>query len=185
MSIVQSFEPVIGLEPKVLILGSMPGIASLTEHQYYAHPRNSFWPIMAQLLDIEWSPVYSQRVSQLRQYPLILWDVLRACDRKGSLDSAILTEGRVANDIAGLLSSHPTIRCIVFNGGAADKMFKQQVASTVDEIHRFDLLRMPSTSPAHASQNFEQKLDQWLRIADYFEIPRHKNLDSPLTYGNS
>ena len=89
MSIVQSFEPVIGLEPKVLILGSMPGIASLTEHQYYAHPRNAFWPIMAQLLDIEWSPVYSQRVSQLRQYPLILWDVLRACDRKGSLDSAI------------------------------------------------------------------------------------------------
>lgn len=185
MSIVQSFKPIIGLEPKVLILGSMPGIASLTEHQYYAHPRNAFWPIMAQLLCVEWSPIYSQRVKQLGHFPLILWDVLKACKRKGSLDSAIMTEGLVANDIASLLSLHQGISCIAFNGGAADKMFKQQVTPTIEQIDRFDLLRMPSTSPAHASLNFEQKLDQWRRITDYFKIPDHKNLDSPLTSVNS
>ena len=185
MSIVQSFKPVIGIEPKVVILGSMPGIASLTEHQYYAHPRNTFWPIMARLFGVEWSPLYSQRVNQLRNYPLILWDVLRACERKGSLDSAIKADGRVANDIASLLSGHQGIRCIVFNGGAAEKMFKQQVAPTIEQIDRFDLLRMPSTSPAHASLSIEQKLDQWRRIMDYLEIPQHKNPDRPLTSGKS
>ena len=70
MPVVQSFDPVIGTNPKVLILGSMPGVASLEAQQYYAHPRNGFWPIMARLFDIEWAADYATRIEQLRQLPV-------------------------------------------------------------------------------------------------------------------
>ncbi len=169
MPFVKSFEPVIGSNPKVLILGSMPGIASLQAQQYYFHPRNAFWPIMAQLFNVEWADDYAMRIEQLKKFPVILWDTLKACHREGSLDSAITKEQLEANDITGLLEKHPSIRLIAFNGSASEKYFKQTLSKSMPENRAVDLIRLPSTSPAHASKNFQQKLQDWQLITSYLD----------------
>ena len=166
---VQSFDPIIGVQPRVLILGSMPGVESLKQQRYYAHPRNAFWPIMAALFDQQWPEEYPQRIAQLRRLPLILWDVLHSCHRPGSLDSSILADQQQANPIAELLQQYDSIRWIVFNGQTAEKLFRQHVLGSIDERSRFELIRLPSTSPAHASKNLQQKLEEWSVIRDYCE----------------
>lgn len=167
MPFVESFEPVVGANPRVLILGSMPGIASLEAQQYYAHPRNAFWPIMAELFDVKWSDDYELRIRQVKCLPLILWDTLKACHREGSLDSAILKDKIAANDIVGLLNEYTGIRLIAFNGATSEKYFKQTVAKLLTHKQQLDQVRLPSTSPAHASKNFQQKLEQWKVITNY------------------
>jgi len=167
MPFIESFEPVIGTNPKVLILGSIPGIASLQVQQYYAHPRNLFWPIMAKLFDVEWDNEYESRIRQVKKLPVVLWDTLKACHREGSLDSAILKDELEANDILGLLKSHPGIDLIAFNGAASEKYFKQTVGRLLTDEQQVDLQRLPSTSPAHASKNFQQKLEDWKVVMAY------------------
>ena len=167
MPVVQSFDPVIGTNPRVLILGSMPGVASLEAQQYYAHPRNGFWPIMARLFDVEWVEDYAARIEQLRQLPVILWDVLRSCRREGSLDADICSSEFEPNAIGRLLDQYDSLRLIAFNGATAEKFFRQQVAPSIPNLQRFELLRLPSTSPAHASLNLAQKLELWRVIVSY------------------
>ena len=169
MPFIESFAPVIGDNPKVLILGSIPGIASLQVQQYYAHPRNNFWPIMAKLFDVEWLDDYESRIQQVKKFPVVLWDTLKACHREGSLDSAILKDQLEANDIVGLLERVKSIRLIAFNGAASEKYFKQTVAKLLTSEHQLDLIRLPSTSPAHASKNFQQKLEDWQVIKNYLD----------------
>ena len=167
MSLVESFNPVIGRSPRVLILGSMPGITSLQQQQYYAHPRNAFWPIMAEIFAVRWRDDYAERIQQLQSLPLILWDTLKRCQREGSLDSAIVKDRLQANDIAGLLDRYSSIRLIAFNGAAAEKYFNQAVADSLNQAGRVDRVRLPSTSPAHASKNLLQKLAEWRVIQAY------------------
>ena len=167
MPFIESFEPVIGTDPKVLILGSIPGIASLQAQQYYAHPRNAFWPIMAELFDVEWSAEYEIRIQQVKKLPVVLWDTLKACHREGSLDSAITKDRLGANDIIGLLKLQPNIRLIAFNGVASEKYFKQTVAKLLTDDKQVDRIRLPSTSPAHASKNVQQKIEDWKVIVRY------------------
>lgn len=169
MPFVESFEPIIGKNPKVLILGSMPGIASLQAQQYYAHPRNNFWPIMARIFDVEWSDDYALRIQQVKKFPVVLWDTLKACHREGSLDSAITKDQLEANDIAGLLKQHTSIRLIAFNGAASEKYFKLTVAKRLSTENSIDRIRLPSSSPAHASKNFQQKLEDWTVIKTYLD----------------
>ncbi|MCK4709867.1 MAG: DNA-deoxyinosine glycosylase [Gammaproteobacteria bacterium] len=167
MPFIESFEPVIGENPKVLILGSIPGIASLQAQQYYAHPRNAFWPIMAKLFDVDWSDDYQSRIEQVKCLPVVLWDTLKACHREGSLDSAITKDRLEANDIVGLLKQVSSIRLIAFNGAASEKYFKQTVAKLLTKHELLNQIRLPSTSPAHASKNFQQKLEDWKVITEY------------------
>ncbi len=167
MPIVQSFDPVIGVNPKVLILGSMPGVASLEAYQYYAHPRNAFWPIMAELFAQQWADDYQQRIRQLQQLPLVLWDVLKSCQREGSLDSAIVQQQLQANDIASLLSRYASIKALFFNGATAEKYFRQYVLHGLKDSAAYSLIRLPSTSPAHASKDFQQKLSEWRVIKSF------------------
>jgi hypoxanthine-DNA glycosylase len=167
MPVVQSFDPIIGTNPRVLILGSMPGVASLEAQQYYAHPRNGFWPIMARLFNVEWAEDYATRIEQLRQLPVILWDVLRSCRREGSLDADICSSEFEPNAIGDLLVKYDSLRLIAFNGATAEKFFRQQVAPSIPNLQRFELLRLPSTSPAHASKNLAQKLEDWRAIVRY------------------
>ncbi|MBT8434833.1 MAG: DNA-deoxyinosine glycosylase [Gammaproteobacteria bacterium] len=166
---VQSFEPIVGHQPRILILGSMPGTASLQVVQYYAHPRNAFWPIMAELFGIDPRSAYEQRVAELCRHPLILWDTLQACHRPGSLDSNIDAKTARANDVPGLLKQIPGIRAIVFNGATSEKYFKQLVLPNLPQSPQLALLRMPSTSPAHAGMNFEQKLSAWRQLMDFID----------------
>jgi len=169
MSRVQSFAPVIGRQPRIVILGSMPGVASLEAVQYYAHPRNAFWPIIGELFGIDPTQDYESRISQLEKLPLILWDTLQACHRPGSLDSNIDAGSVRANDFPGLLKQHPGIRAILFNGATSEKYFKQLVVPKLPESLGIELIKMPSTSPAHAGMRFEQKLEVWRRLLDFID----------------
>ena len=169
MARVRSFEPLVGRQPRILILGSMPGIASLQAVQYYAHPRNAFWAIMAELFGIDPTASYSQRVAELSRHPLILWDTLQACHRPGSLDSNIDAKTARANDFPGLLKRFPEIRAILFNGATSEKYFKQLVLPNLPQKLELTLLRMPSTSPAHAGMDFEQKLSAWRQLLDFID----------------
>ena len=167
MSQVHSFEPIIGHQPRIIILGSMPGVISLQTVQYYANPRNAFWPIMAELFGIDHQTSYVERVAQVTTLPVILWDTLKSCHRPGSLDSNIDRSSVEANDFAGLLENYPQIKAIVFNGATSEKYFKQLVLPTLANSDELGLLRMPSTSPANAGMNFDQKLQAWRRLFDY------------------
>lgn len=167
-SLCYSFPPVAKADARVLILGSMPGEASLQAQQYYAHPRNSFWPIMMTLLGQESGLSYQQRTSVLQQHHIALWDVLMCCERSGSLDSAIRAEQ--ANDFAGFFQRHPAIDAVFFNGAKAQQSFQRYVLPTLPEPHPHKtFIRLPSSSPAMATLNREQKLEQWQVLLDYLD----------------
>lgn len=155
-----SFEPHINEQSRVLILGTMPGIKSLEENQYYAHPRNAFWKIMFQLFDAKFSNNYKDRKNLILKNHLALWDILKLCFRKGSLDTHIKNEE--ANEIHQLLEKYPNIHSIIFNGKSAEKFYKKyfQYKSTVKYY------QLPSTSPANATKSFDEKLAQWNMIRE-------------------
>lgn len=155
-----SFKPIINDSARVIILGSMPGIKSLTEQQYYAHPQNAFWRIMAILFDFEVHATYEQRLGFLQSGGVALWDVLHSCKREGSLDSMIQPQTQVANDFNALFQTYPNIQAVFFNGAKAESYFKRQILPTLVE-HQLHFARLPSTSPAHASLSFEKKLEAW------------------------
>jgi len=165
MTLLNSFGPVIKKNCRVLILGSMPGVASLQEQQYYAHPRNVFWLIMEEIFGIDRGSNYDERCTKLTDRGLGVWDVLKMCRRPGSLDSSIETASEQANDFVRLFSDYRSIRAVFFNGGAAERLYKKHVLK-LDETHQYDLLyqRLPSTSPAYAAMRFDGKLELWRRI---------------------
>ncbi|MGD8236191.1 MAG: DNA-deoxyinosine glycosylase [Chromatiales bacterium] len=156
-----SFPPVVGHGPHTLILGSMPGERSLQEQRYYAYPQNSFWPIMARICGFSADAAYHARLEALKQAGFALWDVLQQCAREGSLDSAISKRTEVPNDITGLLDANQTIDRICFNGAKAEESFRRHLLKSLPEERDFRLIRLPSTSPAHAGMRFEEKLDIW------------------------
>lgn len=160
MSAVSSFAPIEGDSVRVLILGSMPGVASLNAYQYYAHPQNAFWKIMEEILGISATADYKKRVEGLKHSNIALWDVLESCIRPGSLDTAIDMSSAKANDIKALLQRHPGINVICFNGSIAEKIFKKRVLPSLSEFSG-EYIRLPSTSPAHASMSFEKKVIAW------------------------
>ncbi len=164
MSRVQSFQPVIGSNPRVIILGSMPGVASLQAAQYYAHPRNAFWPIMGALFAFDHQVDYHSRIAEIGKLPIILWDSLQSCHRPGSLDSNIDVESARANDFPGLLQRFPGVRAIFFNGATSEKYFRRLALPKLPDATAIELLRLPSTSPANAGMSFERKLAAWRQI---------------------
>ena len=124
-----SLAAVLPPDTRLLVLGSMPGAASLAAQQYYAHPRNAFWPIMSQLFGFAADLPYPQRLMQLQAQGIGLWDVLQSCERQGSLDSAIRAE--TPNDFASLLQQQPQIRALAFNGAKAAQSFRKLVLPTL------------------------------------------------------
>ena len=146
----------------------MPGVASLDAQQYYAHPRNAFWWITAQLFGFDPELDYPQRCQALIGSGVAVWDVLRSCVRPGSLDSSIDPASVVANDFAGLLQQQPSIRRIYFNGAAAAAAWKRHVSPvlTAAEIESPPCLRLPSTSPAYAALTRQDKLQAWREIVN-------------------
>ena len=152
----------IGPGAHTLILGSVPGIRSLEEVEYYAHPRNAFWPIIGSIVGFDSDLPYAARVRALVAAGFALWDVLAECERRTSLDSDIVESSIVTNDIAGLLSDAPSIRLLAFNGGKSEASFRRYVAPTLGNLEgRLTLVRLPSTSPAYASMCADEKLSVW------------------------
>lgn len=144
----------------------MPGVASLQAQQYYANPRNAFWPIMASLLGFDAALPYEQRLAQLTANRIALWDVLASCERPGSLDSSIARASEQPNDFVSLFSRCRQIRAIACNGGTAYALFRRHVLPMVD-VTGIDILQLPSTSPAHAARSFDDKIAAWKALQKY------------------
>jgi hypoxanthine-DNA glycosylase len=164
MTHVRGFPPLARADARLLILGSMPSRESLARQQYYAHPRNSFWPILTELLDID-DDSYAQRTAQVVLRGIAIWDVLQACYRSGSLDSAIDERSIVTNDFPDFFRRHRRIRRVFFNGAKAESVYLRHVlpglSGAATDLH---LQRLPSTSPAHAGMSLEQKKAAWRAI---------------------
>jgi hypoxanthine-DNA glycosylase len=151
--------PVIARDTRIIILGSFPGNASLAAQQYYAHPRNQFWKLVGALVGEDlYSLPYDERLPRLLAHRFGLWDVLAACEREGSLDSAIRKPA--ANDFDRLHKLCPELETVGFNGQASGKFAGQF------EQAGYRTVVLPSSSPAHMAMTFEQKLAVWRRLLD-------------------
>ncbi|MGL4188001.1 MAG: DNA-deoxyinosine glycosylase [Sphaerotilus sulfidivorans] len=148
------FGPVVGPRTRLMVLGSFPGVASLAQQQYYAHPRNQFWPILSALWGLDLRALaYPDRLEVLRERGLGLWDVYARVRREGSLDSAI--EAAELNDLAGLRRIAPGLEAVAHNGAESARTMRRLQALG------FAVHRLPSTSPANAGWSFERKLAAW------------------------
>lgn len=161
---ITGFPPISRPDARLLILGSMPGRESLAQQRYYAHPRNAFWPIVSTLFNLT-AADYEELVQQLIQNRVAVWDVLKACFRKGSLDSDIDGRTIVSNDFQRFYSDHPQIRRVFFNGAKAESIYRKHVLPELDATSAdLELVRLPSTSPAHAALSLEQKTRAWASL---------------------
>jgi hypoxanthine-DNA glycosylase len=158
--LLRGFPPVVDERARTLILGSFPSAQSLATGQYYANPRNAFWPITGELFGFDAAAPYGKRLAALQSHGVALWDVLRVCRRVGSADSAIEPKSLAANDFDELFAHYPTITTVHFNGAKAADLFRK-LATATDRI-RYQ--RLPSTSPAHVMRP-GAKLAAWRVIA--------------------
>ena len=156
-----AFAPVAPPGARVLVLGSMPSVESLNQGFYYAHPRNAFWRILAEVYAEPFPVGIPERVALLTRHDIALWDVLHSCERQGSLDSAIRQPA--PNDFAGLFRQCPGIGRILFNGGTAHRLFMKWGRAYLEGRQ---WQRMPSTSPAY-TLSYERKLAQWRQALSY------------------
>jgi len=158
---IQGFPPLCQSDAHTLILGSMPSRESLARQKYYAHPRNSFWPIVARLLGITTTD-YTSRALQVTEKGVAIWDVLQACTRHSSLDSDIDDRSIVTNDFRTFFEQQPDITRVFFNGAKAESVYRKHVLpSLADRQAEIVLQRLPSTSPANAGMTVEGKLEKW------------------------
>ena len=160
MTKVRSFSPIENPAATILILGSMPGKVSLRAGQYYAHPRNAFWPIMGELVGATPELAYAKRIQKLKSAGIALWDVLASCTRHSSMDADIEADSICANDFASFFLKHTNITHVFFNGCMAEQSFHKHVLPVL-ENRALHYQRLPSTSPANASMRYEQKLKAW------------------------
>lgn len=157
----KSFKPSIDNESKILILGSMPGIKSLEEQQYYAHPQNRFWKVMGNICnEPKLSELdYETKLKTLLNNNIALWDTIKSCKREGSLDSDIQNEK--PNDIRKLLKTYPNIETICLNGNKSYSAFKKYFPVLFE---KYACYRMPSTSPANARYSLNILIKEWSKI---------------------
>lgn len=153
--------PVFAPHTRLLILGSFPSVASLRQQQYYAHPRNQFWPILSAIWGLTGpqaltSLPYDDRLAVARDKGLGIWDVYARCEREGSLDSDI--QHAELNDLAGLIQQAPGLKAIAHNGGESARHMR------ITQQFGLPVLKLPSTSPANASWSFERKLQAWREV---------------------
>ena len=151
--ICKSFEPVFSRDAGIMIVGSMPSVKSLADAQYYAHPRNAFWPILFDIFGVVPHNDYERKKALIRENRLALWDAAACCEREGSLDSRM--RDIVYNDFGALYAQCPHIHTVLCNGGTAHALFLKSGFAQGKQV-----LRMPSTSPAY-TMPFEQKKTIW------------------------
>jgi hypoxanthine-DNA glycosylase len=157
-----AFPPVVSLETRVLILGTLPGEASLATLRYYAHPRNQFWRLVGEVIEREdlASLDYAARVATLREAGIGIWDTIASAVRAGSLDAAIREAEHAP--LADLVTTLPALRAVAFNGGTSARIGRKLLAGA--SVHLIDL---PSSSPAYAAMSFAEKRRRWLELQEF------------------
>lgn len=156
------FPPVIREETRLLVLGSLPGRASLAAGRYYAHPRNLFWRLIGAAIGRELEPLdYEDRLAALLDAGVGLWDTVAAAERPGSLDANIRLHE--ASDLATLVPTLPNLRAIAFNGATAARIGRKELG----EAPGLALVDLPSSSPAYASLPYDKKLAAWRAVSAY------------------
>jgi hypoxanthine-DNA glycosylase len=155
----RSFPPVVDNHTRLLVLGSLPGEASLAAGRYYAHPRNLFWTLMALVIGEDLAALdYEARLAALLKHRVGLWDVVAEAHRDGSLDTAI--RDAAENDLLALVKSLPNLRAVAFNGGTSAKVGMRQLEPVAE---RLTLVRLPSSSPAYAGR-WDIKMEAWTAL---------------------
>jgi TDG/mug DNA glycosylase family protein len=158
----RGFAPVGTAAARVLILGSLPGAESLRRREYYAQPRNAFWPILGALVGAGPALPYAARLGRLGDAGIALWDVCAAARREGSLDAAIEPGSVLANDFAAFYAAHPAIGRVCFNGRTAAALYRRHVLGGLPaDAQALALVELPSTSPAHAAMSLAEKTRRW------------------------
>jgi double-stranded uracil-DNA glycosylase len=156
------FPPVTRPDTRLLVLGSLPGAVSLARQRYYAHPQNLFWRLIGAVIERDLVALdYEARLAALLDAGIGLWDTVAAATRKGSLDADIRLHR--ASDLAALAATLPDLRAIAFNGATSARIGRKQLAG----IGGFDLVDLPSSSPAYASLPYPRKLETWLALRAY------------------
>lgn len=156
----RGFPPIADRNARILILGTLPGQASLAAGRYYAHPRNAFWPILGHVLGFDSEAPYALRVRSLRRAGIAVWDVCEAAVRPGSLDSAIVPGTIKTNDFNAFYACYSNIARVGFNGSTAARLYRR-LKLPIDGLEFFT---MPSTSPAHAATSLAAKRRQWASL---------------------
>ncbi len=168
MSEASGFHAQVRADCRVLVLGSMPGVASLQAGQYYAHPRNRFWPVMAALCGFDAGLAYPQRLAALQAAGGGLWDVLARCRRQGSLDSAIERGSEEPVALAAQLVHWPALAVVACNGTAAAQLYRRHLAAAVSSVRpALRVIALPSTSPANAACSLAQLQQQWQQLSPW------------------
>ena len=158
---------------RVLVLGSMPGAASLQEARYYAHPRNRFWPLMGALCGFDPQLEYARRIENMQRAGIGLWDVIGQCRRRGSLDADIVRGSEVPNPLPALLETLPQLAAIACNGRTAAQAFKRHVQQALSaRAAVLPVLALPSTSPANAGWSLPRLLGQWQQLSQWLPMER-------------
>jgi hypoxanthine-DNA glycosylase len=158
--LLRGFPPVVDEHARVLILGSFPSAQSLAAGQYYANPRNAFWPITGELFGFDAASPYDTRLAALQSHRIALWDVLHTCRRVGSADSAIDPKSLAINNFGALFAGYPAITRVYFNGAKAAELYRR----LAETAQRVEYRRLPSTSPAHVMRP-GAKVAAWRAIA--------------------
>jgi len=158
---ISGLDPIVGRSPRILVLGSMPGVASLAQQAYYAHPQNQFWRIAGDIFGFDPGLPYKHRSAALVKARVAVWDVLASCIRPGSLDSAIRNDSMVANDFAAFLAAHRAIERVCFNGAKAADTWRRHVLRGLPAARQLEYRPLPSTSPANAGMGYREKLRIW------------------------
>lgn len=163
MTFKHCFPPVVDAQTRVLILGSLPGEASLAQQQYYAHRQNRFWLLVGDVIGRDLAGMdYAARLNTLLEHHIGLWDVVAQAQRVGSLDSRI--RNHASNDLVALVETLPGLIAIAFNGGTSEKIGMRALG---ENAARYQLIRLPSSSPAYAVASFEEKLVGWRKMRGY------------------
>ena len=158
---------------RVLVLGSMPGAASLQEARYYAHPRNRFWPLMGALCGFDPQLEYARRIENMQRAGIGLWDVIGQCRRRGSLDADIVRGSEVPNSLPELMAGLPQLAAIACNGATAMQAFKRHVQPVLPaRAAVLPVLALPSTSPANAGWSLPRLLGQWQQLSQWLPMER-------------
>lgn len=165
MTLKRAFDPVVDAHTRVLILGSLPGDASLKAEQYYAHPQNAFWRLVGGVIRTDLAALpYPDRLQTLKAAGVGLWDVIASADRKGSLDAAIRNAEH--RDLQSLVDRLPALRAVAFNGGTADRLGRRMLTASDD----IALVTLPSSSPAY-TRPLTEKAGAWAALAPFVRHP--------------